>query len=128
MYLDTDIFYAKLKPNDRHAKTAEKMLSGKSRQATSIITLLELELLFKREISDELSRHTMEIFTKNFPETKIREFNAKIFMKSLELRQEFDLGIFDSIHAATAIIHNETMVSTDKAYKRVRGLKTANLI
>ena len=54
MYVDTDIFYAKIRSGDRHAEFAGKILSKKGLY-TSSITLLELEILVKRELSDDLT-------------------------------------------------------------------------
>ena len=39
----------------------------------------------------------------------------------------FSLGIFDSIHAATCLINNKKMASTDNAYKRIPEIKAEEI-
>jgi|SRR3989344_7017424 len=122
MYLDVDVFYAVIKENDRHKKFALTALKEKNKY-TSIVSLLELEILVKREINDLFSQEIFEFFKQKFPDVKIIDFNEKIMEKSQELRKNFSLGIFDSIHAATCLINNKKMASTDNAYKRIPEIK-----
>lgn len=86
------------------------------------LLLVELEIVVKRELSDEMSKHTHQIFMEKFQKVKIMPFNEKIYKKSQELRKRFDLGVFDSIHAATALLEDGKIASTDSAYDRVQGL------
>jgi len=122
MYVDTDIFYALIKTGDRHAEFAEKIMREKGLY-TSAITLLELEIVIRREISDELSKQVVSLFLKKFPNTEIVDFTQKVHAKSQSLRQEFDLGVFDSVHVATALLHDKHIASTDTSFDRVKGLK-----
>lgn len=122
MYIDTDILYAVIKKGDRHSDFAESILCRKNLY-TSVVTLLELEILVKREISDELSKENLVIFRKKFPKVKVVHFDGKVYAKSQELRKSFDLGIFDSGHAATAALRDKEIASTDTVYDRVAGLK-----
>jgi predicted nucleic acid-binding protein len=124
VYVDLDLIYAKIKKDDHLRGISSSILKSKEKQYTSIVTLLELEIVLKREISDYLSKETMQLFGENFPRIKIIGLNEKIFEKSLELRKKCGLGIFDAIHAATALLHDKRIASTDTSYKRVPGLKT----
>lgn len=123
MYVDLDLIYAKIKKDDRLAAISARILQAKEPQYTSIATLLELEIVLKREVSDYLSRETAQLFEENFPKVKIINLNQKIFGKSLELRRRYNLGIFDSIHAATALLHDKKIATTDSVYKRMPNIK-----
>lgn len=123
MYVDTDILYALLKPNDCHLEFAKKILSANENPYTSVITFVELEIVVKREISDFLSQNILDATIGKAPALKIVELNQKILKKSLELRKKFGLGIYDSIHAATAITKDKKIASADHVFDRIKELK-----
>lgn len=123
MYLDTDILYALLRAKDRLAPIALEVTGRKDKQYTSTITLVELEILFKREISDELSQRVTELVRTRFPDLSVEEVNLRTIEQSLELRRKYNLGIFDSIHAAVALQNDRKIASTDTAFDRIPGLK-----
>ena len=127
MYVDVDLLYALIKENDRHRETAEKVLGGKSKLCTSAVGLLELEILIKREMSDFLSLHVDELVRQKFPKLKVIPFSEKLFKESLALRQRHGLGIFDSIHAATALAVRHKIASTDHVFDRVPLLERMSL-
>ena len=127
MYVDLDLIYALIKEGDRHQETAKKILGQTKGTYTSVVTLLELEIVVKREMNDFLSTHVGELFQKHAPTMKIVPLTEVIFKKSLALREKYGLGIFDSIHAATALTHDKKIASTDKAFERVTELKRADL-
>jgi len=39
------------------------------------------------------------------------------------LRKKHDFGVFDSIHAATALLFDKRIATTDNVFERVPGLK-----
>lgn len=123
MYLDVDLIYALIKKGDRHFELAKETVSRKEEIYTSIVSFVELEILIKREISNELSMNLQGIVKEKIPRLKIRGLDLKIFELSLQLRRKFGLGIFDSIHAATALTHDKRIASTDRIYERIKGLK-----
>lgn len=123
MYVDLDLIYAKIKKDDRLREISKKILSSKESKYTSVVTLLELEIVLKREISDFLSKETGGLFKENFPKIKIVNIDNKIFEQSLQLRKRYDLGIFDSIHAATALLNDKRIATTDQIFERIPGLK-----
>ncbi len=122
MYLDADILFALIKPSDRHQAFAEEVLTKKERLYTSFTTLLELEIVVKREISDDLSMNIMEALQRKVPELEIVSNDTKTFTDSLTLRKKYGVGIFDAIHAATALHHDKRIASTDHIYNRIKGL------
>jgi predicted nucleic acid-binding protein len=123
LYVDSDLIYAQIKTGDHLEQYSKTILKGKEKKYTSIITLLELEIIVKREISDYLSKEIKEVFKEKFPEIKILNFNEKTLEKSLELRKEYALGIFDSIHGATALLNDKKIASNDHIFERIPKLK-----
>jgi len=49
---------------------------------------------------------------------------AQVILKAISLRRKYQLTYFDSLHAATAILHDGTIISSDKAYQEIKELKT----
>jgi len=123
MYLDADLIYALIKKKDRHEELAEKILSEEGKFYTSIVTLLELEIIVKRELSDELSMEILGLVKKKIPALTIKALDSNIMQSSLNLRKKYGLGIFDSIHAATALANDKKIASTDRIYDRIPSLK-----
>jgi len=123
MYVDLDMIFAQIKKDDRLKETSDLLLKSEEKQYTSALTLVELEIVLKREVSDFLSKETAGLFREKFPRILIVGFDKKILEKSLELRQKYDLGIFDSVHAATALRYDKRIASTDAVFERVLGLK-----
>lgn len=122
MYLDVDILLALIKEKDFHKSHAEEICSLEEEKYTSVISLLELEIVIKREISNEMSLQVSDLVSKAVPNIKIKECNKHIFEASINLRKTLGLGIFDSIHAATALEFDKRMASTDNVYKRIKNL------
>ena len=123
MYLDVDVIYSLLKENDFNRGYAEKVLQAKGKKYTSVVSLLELEIVVKRELGDALSLETSQLARKAVPELQVLELSQRDFEKSLELRKRHGLGIFDALHAAVCIENDGIMASTDQAFERVKNLK-----
>ena len=49
---------------------------------------------------------------------------ARVIVEAARLRDKYGLTYFDSLHAASALHHDKTIISTDKAYQKVPGLRT----
>ena len=122
MYLDVDVLLALIKERDFHKPYAERILAFNEDKYTSVISLLELEIVIKREMSDILSMDILSHTLKIIPSLKIISCDQKIFDQSLALRRNYSLGIFDSVHAATALACDKRIASTDNAYKRIHSL------
>lgn len=123
MYIDSDLIFAVLKPSDRHAFFAKSIFSSKEQVYTSVVTLLELEIVVKRGLSDYLSQHILDLIYEKIPSLKILPLSKADFSKSLGLRIKFSLGVFDSIHAAVALSKDKKIASTDHIFDKVSGLK-----
>ena len=123
MYADTDVIYALIRPGDRHREYAERMLNIREKIYTSAITIVELEIVIKREISDELSKTAVNLAKIKIPTLKILPLGEKTLKSAEQLRKRYGLGIFDSIHAAAALEADGRIASTDEIYDRISGLK-----
>ncbi|HIH25455.1 PIN domain-containing protein [Candidatus Woesearchaeota archaeon] len=128
MYLDVDILLALIKEKDFHREYAKKIISLKEDKYTSVISLIELEIVIKREVSDILSMELDKVLIKILPELRIVDCDNEIFNKSLDLRKKFNLGIFDSIHAATSLKFDKRIASTDHMFEKVKGLVVVKTI
>jgi predicted nucleic acid-binding protein len=49
---------------------------------------------------------------------------ARVIVEAARLRDKYGLTYFDSLHAASALYHDKTIISTDNAYQKVPGLRT----
>lgn len=123
MYLDVDVLYALLKDRDYHKEYAQKVVSEKEVKVTSSVSLLELEIVVKRELGDAHSLNLTRWVERLVPGLKIIAFSHNQFEKSLELRAKHGLGIFDAVHAAVCLERGGRMASTDKAYARIPGIR-----
>jgi len=122
LYVDTDVIYAILKKEDLHKDYAERILE-KENLYTSVLTLVELQIVAKREISGEVSRNISKIMSLETPNIAIRPLMEKTVARAEKLRRDYGLGIFDSIHAASALESDKKIASTDRIYDRISGLK-----
>lgn len=121
MYLDTDVLYATIDTKDPHAKMAQKIINMKEEKYSSVATLIELEFVIRREISDDASKNVLEPLREL--NIKFKDIDLKIFELSLDLRREYDLTIMDSLHAACALLNDKRIASTDSAYDRIIELR-----
>lgn len=122
MYLDSDVLYALMKKDDHQRPYALKVVQQQTRKYTSTVTLLELEIMVKRELGDALSLAVSKWIKKLLPDLKVVSFSSNDFEKSLQLREKYGLGIFDAAHAATCLNNDGVMASTDHIYDRIPGL------
>ena len=119
MYVDADVLYAYLKPSDWLKSFAEKII--KKEMITSSITVVELEIVAKRDFSEDFANQILDEL-KKLPNIKIVELNKKILEKSVELRKNHGLNIFDAVHAATALIYKKSIISSDLMFERIKEL------
>jgi len=105
-------------------KLFHKILSGEmSGVKVASSAYLEYELVLKsrgydlNEIYNDLNafRHI-----KNLGEAP---FTVEVVLKAIELRNTYKISYFDSLHAATALKYDKTIISTDYVYKEIKELK-----
>jgi len=121
MYLDTDCILALIKEEDWLKNDVSYRVRNEGNLCTSVLTIIECQLVLSREDC----REAMYDMIERFDEEKIRiialdreiECLSNLLMKKYPL-----LGIFDSVHAATCIKEEETLLSTDHIYPLITEL------
>lgn len=121
--VDADVLYAYMDPSDwlhNYAiRVVEKIRKGELKAKVSPIIILELSIVIKRDLSEDIM---LEIYRKiKNLNIEIIPVNEKIVEKAFEYLEK-DMGIFDAYHAATAKIYNLTIIGTDQKYDKV-GVK-----
>ncbi len=123
MYLDTDIILALVKKEDWLKRYVD--FDSLQPARTSVFTLIEARLVLEREYSRKEALAVLStVLKKNI---SLLSLDECILKKSQELLEQYiQLNHFDSIHAAFALVHDETLVSTDHIFKAISGLKIQN--
>lgn len=57
-----------------------------------------------------------------FPTLKEHTLSLSIILNASIVRDQYGLTFFDSLHAATALANDSSIISVDKAYDNVEGL------
>ncbi|HLC84622.1 MAG TPA: PIN domain-containing protein [Candidatus Nanoarchaeia archaeon] len=123
MYLDTDIILALIKQQDWLKPYVR--LKDLQPAKTSTLTIVEARIVLLREYSRKEALDALKK-VKDFG-IQILPLDEKVMQKSQELMHTHEkLQIFDAIHAACAIIHNETLVSTDSIYQDINEVHQHN--
>ena len=124
--VETDVLVAAIDPEDPHHSEASTVTSY-GNLALTPYNLLELDLLLKSgriEVLDyeEFWHKISDLIT--FYRIKILSPNPIYHAEAARLRALYNLSYFDSLHAATAIVENTSLISYDKkAYSKIRGLR-----
>jgi len=123
--IETDIIIALASKTDRHHEDVKKLLDKLASVKLSPYSLIELDLLitshslvvkipdFYQVLDDTLRYYDISILTPSFSH----------FTKAWDLRDRYNLTFFDSLHAATALEEEETLVSYDRTYTKIKELK-----
>ncbi len=125
--IELDMLIAFTNALDKHHKLADnlflKIREKKIGAKVASSAYLEYELVYKsKEYPEGEVRADIEMF-KNFPNLKEEPLNSRIMVRASELRENFTLTYFDSLHAATALLDDKTIISVDSAYDSVDELK-----
>ncbi len=119
MYLDTDIILALAKKEDWLKKhvSIDKIQPAR----TSVFAIIEAQLVLEREYSRQEALQVLSAVQKLM--INLLPFDERVLSKSQELLREHpQLNIFDSVHAAFALVHQDLLVSTDTVYPTIPGL------
>lgn len=121
MYLDTDCVLALIKQNDWLKEDVEKRIKDHYSLYTSILTVIECKLVISREMKrDEMYDLDSLIQVRNI---RFLPLDTEVERISNHLLKKYDfLGIFDSIHAATSIVHSFPILSTDHIFPLMEEL------
>lgn len=92
--------------------------------AVPVSAYMEYELILRsRGYSEETISDDIKAFKhiRNLDEIPL---TSNIIVTASEIRMRYGLTYFDSLHAASALQYDKTIISVDKAYRKILGLQT----
>ncbi len=126
--IELDMLIAFINPQDKLHEVAVKVFSkvvkGKLRGfSVASSAYLEYELILRsRGYPEEDIRLEVEAFRRlrNLGEVPL---TSSVLIEASRLREQFKLTYFDSLHAASALLHDGKIASIDAAYSRIPELE-----
>lgn len=85
---------------------------------------LEYELLLKSRNVDEIDIIKDIIHFQNIKNVKEFPLDSSIIVIASKLREKYNLTYFDSLHCASALTIDNTIIGTDEDFKKIPNLKT----
>lgn len=124
--IENDVIFAYLNESDINFKVAErlfgKLKAGSLTVSISSVALVEMELIYRSERKEDALLRDMAALA-SLPHTHFEPLTPEVVLSAVFLRQTYDLGFFDSHYAATALNLDRRILSFDRAYDRIKGLK-----
>jgi len=123
--VETDVIVAAINVRDPLHELAKSILS-RGKMMLSPYALIELNLLIRSRII--VVRDYSAFWRKmnnllEYYEIKVLAPKPEYHLEASILRDKYNLSYFDSLHAATSIIEGLTLISFDRDYGNVEGLK-----
>jgi predicted nucleic acid-binding protein len=126
--LDTVVLFGTADSNDRHHQLASRHLRSIFEPETFLGTfaLLEFDIVMKSRglsFEDRMEKHASLL--RDYPELsrKVASVGPATFYLTSKLQKEADLEYFDAGVAAEALQLDGQVVSSDRAFDRVEGLR-----
>jgi predicted nucleic acid-binding protein len=124
--VDTMVFVYHFEAHEEFGPAAGRLLQaaeeGRCRLVCSILTLLEILVVPKRNGQEDLCRRYREIF-QSFPNLAVLAVETEIAEIASDLRAQYSIRTPDSIHIATAIRAGAAaFISGDGRLNRVKEL------
>ena len=127
MLLDSDIFIAVIKEKDKLKQASLKILKAIERRKlknayASVASIQEIIFwLLNRGFKDKILLTASRVFKiKNLEWIPLDE---KVFLTASALIEEYELGAFDAYIAATALLKDRVILSSDHIYDKIRGIR-----
>ena len=127
MLLDSDIFIAIIKEEDRLKQPSLKILKAIERRKlknayASVASIQEIIFwLLNRGFKDKILLTASRVFKiKNLEWIPLDE---KVFLTASALIEEYELGAFDAYIAATALLKDRVILSSDHIYDKIKGIR-----
>lgn len=124
--IETDLLYSFLNANDINHTFANNIIlqvnSGDLAVKFSSVSLIELQLIYKsKKIEYEFELDLVELQRiKNIEWALLDTISS---LTAIHLRKKYNLSFFDSLHVGIAINLDKQIISQDKEYDRITGLK-----
>ena len=127
MLLDSDIFIAILKEEDRLKQPSLKILKAIERRKlknayASVASIQEIIFwLLNRGFKDKILLTVSGVFKiKNLEWIPL---DKEVFLTASALIEEYELGAFDAYIAATALLKDRVILSSDHIYDKIKGIR-----
>ncbi|MCD6443895.1 PIN domain-containing protein [Candidatus Bathyarchaeota archaeon] len=126
--IELDMLIAFVNVSDELHRTAvavfEKIAEGELKNVViPASAYMEYELVLRsRGYNENVIREDVESF-RRIPNLGEAPLTSSILIEASRLRERYRLSYFDSLHAASALSYDRTIVSVDQAYQTVAGLK-----
>ena len=127
MLLDSDVFIAIIKEEDRLKQASLKILKAVERRKlkrvyASIATVQEIIFwLLNRGFKDKILLTTSRLF--EIRNLEWVPLSKEVFLTASALIEEYDLRAFDAYMAATALLRDRVILSSDHVYDKIKGIK-----
>ncbi len=124
--IETDLLYSFLNANDINHTFANSIIlqvnSGELAVKFSSVSLIELQLIYKsKKIEYEFELDLVELQRiKNIEWALLDTISS---LTAIHLRKKYNLSFFDSLHVGIAISLDKQIISQDKEYDNIAGLK-----
>ena len=124
--IETDTLYAFLNANDVNHKFANNILvqvnNGELEAIFSSVSLIELQLIYKsKNIEYDFEFDLVEL--QRIKNLIWAPLDAISSLTAIHLRKKYTLSFFDSLHVGIAINLDKQIISQDKEYDNISGLK-----
>ncbi len=126
-YLDVDILYAHIKPEDWLKQAAERVLEkikkGQVNGYTNLMSVVELEIISLRDFDQAFSQGIHKRL-REISKLHLMPLTSDVIEAADDLRESYtNLGVFDSLHAANASVRDKRIISTDTVYDQIEELE-----
>jgi len=125
--LDSDIFIAIIKEEDRLKQPSLKILKAIERRKlknayASVASIQEIIFwLLNRGFKDKILLTVSGVFKiKNLEWIPL---DKEVFLTASALIEEYELGAFDAYIAATALLKDRVILSSDHIYDKIKGIR-----
>ncbi|MBY8985042.1 MAG: PIN domain-containing protein [Candidatus Lokiarchaeota archaeon] len=124
--IETDLLYSFLNANDINHKFANNIIlrvhNSELEVKFSSVSLIELQLIYKsKNIEYEFELDLVELQRiKNIEWALLDTISS---LTAIHLRKKYNLSFFDSLHVGIAINLDKQIISQDKEYDKIMGLK-----
>jgi len=129
--IDTVALFAAADPTDRfHIKAMAQLRGLGGGLLLGTFALMEFDVVLKsRGLSAEARRREMTLLMIDFPlaVTSVHPITPKTLYLAALYEEKFVLGYFDSLIAAEASEHDGAIVSTNREFDRIPGLRRVSL-
>jgi len=129
--IETDTIISFLNKQDRLHEEAslvfEKINKGEIEVSISSVSLIELQLIYKsKQIEFQFEFDLAEF--QAIKNLKWAPLNVESSLTAINFRKRYNLSFFDSLHVGIAINLDKQIISQDKKYDDIAGLKRIPLV